>query len=296
MNKNYLLDRSNLNRLIRKVEYIVLVFITIIAFLCGTVEGVDVNTSKIDDIMSLTDEDWSNLTDKQLDEIEKNMKAFMNNNAMVGGGNNPYTKKASDILDKVRTQKANRNKGNESEDELLGYNAEQIQKWLWNHNPSDLSQKVKDDWRQKINNSNNGDEWINMVIARLDGMDIQDANKISGGEIYVLPKNTSEQSSTVNGLQSIFDNASVFESMGSGSVYDETALQDFSKSLYNILLSIGVAVSVIIGMTLGIKFTMAGVDEKADIKKHLLIYVAGCVIVFGAFAIWKLAVNVFAQI
>ena len=56
------------------------------------------------------------------------------------------------------------------------------------------------------------------------------------------------------------------------------------------------AVSVIIGMTLGIKFTMAGVDEKADIKKHLLIYVAGCVIVFGAFAIWKLAVNVFAQI
>lgn len=42
--------------------------------------------------MSLTDEDWSNLTDKQLDEIEKNMKAFMNNNAMVGG-NNPYTKK-----------------------------------------------------------------------------------------------------------------------------------------------------------------------------------------------------------
>ena len=33
-------------------------------------------------------------------------------------------------------------------------------------------------------------------------------------------------------------------------------------------------------------------DEKAKVKESLMPFVAGCVVVFGAFTIWKVAVNI----
>ena len=50
--------------------------------------------------------------------------------------------------------------------------------------------------------------------------------------------------------------------------------------------------AVIIGMVIGIQFMTASVEEKAKIKESLVPYVVGCVVVFGAFGIWKLAVTV----
>ena len=38
---------------------------------------------------------------------------------------------------------------------------------------------------------------------------------------------------------------------------------------------------------------MAGsVEEKANIKNSLIAYIAGCVVVFGAFTIWKIVVTI----
>ena len=51
-------------------------------------------------------------------------------------------------------------------------------------------------------------------------------------------------------------------------------------------------VAVIIGLVIGIKFMVSSVEEKAKIKELLLPYVVGCGVVFGAFGIWSLVVNI----
>ena len=73
---------------------------------------------------------------------------------------------------------------------------------------------------------------------------------------------------------------------------DETQLQNFSQTLYSILFGIGVAIAVIVGMIIGIKLMIAPIGERAEAKKLLIPYAVGCVIVFGAFGIWQLAVTI----
>lgn len=201
-----------------------------------------------------------------------------------------------------------------SDEELLAYTTiEQVRTYLLNNNVDGLSDEVKDHFNSIIDQNRGSASADNETIrkyvifcqARMQGLSIQNAEALAddtsflqsnaSAEIFKEPGRTNTVSSE-SGMDDIISQGDGFEAAGSGTVYDQQNLQSFSKSLYNILLAIGVAVSVIIGMTLGIKFTMAGVDEKADIKKQLFIYIAGCVIVFGAFAIWKLAVDVLAQI
>lgn len=67
-------------------------------------------------------------------------------------------------------------------------------------------------------------------------------------------------------------------------------LQSASNTLYNILLSIGIFAAIAIGMYLGVKFMLASAEDKAKVKESLIPYIAGCVIVFGAFTIWKLVI------
>lgn len=66
--------------------------------------------------------------------------------------------------------------------------------------------------------------------------------------------------------------------------------------IYNILFALGVVLSVIIAAALGIKFMLGSVEEKAEIKKAILPYVAGCIVMFGAFGIWKLMINLISSI
>lgn len=73
-------------------------------------------------------------------------------------------------------------------------------------------------------------------------------------------------------------------------------LVSFSNAFYNIFLIIGTALTVIVGIILGINIMMATVDKKAEAKQLLLPYVAGCVIIYGAFGIWKLAVTIMGSL
>lgn len=73
-------------------------------------------------------------------------------------------------------------------------------------------------------------------------------------------------------------------------------LQDLSKTIYNILLAIGTAIAVIVGLILGIKFMTGSVEQKSKIKESLIPYIAGCVVLFGAFGIWKLVVLIVEKI
>lgn len=79
---------------------------------------------------------------------------------------------------------------------------------------------------------------------------------------------------------------------GTSTVINETALSDASDKIYNLLLSIAIIIAVIVAMILGIQFMVASADEKAKVKEALMPFVVGCVVVFGSFTVWKVAVNI----
>lgn len=64
-------------------------------------------------------------------------------------------------------------------------------------------------------------------------------------------------------------------------------VKEGSDTLFNILLSIGIFLSVAIGMYIGVKIMLSNAEDKAKVKEALIPYGAGCVVIFGAFAIWK---------
>ena len=47
-----------------------------------------------------------------------------------------------------------------------------------------------------------------------------------------------------------------------------------------------------VGTIIGIQFMMASAEEKAKVKEALIPYVVGCAVIFGAFTIWSIAVNI----
>lgn len=71
-----------------------------------------------------------------------------------------------------------------------------------------------------------------------------------------------------------------------------TALKDTSDTIYNILFAVAVMVAIIVAMILGIQFMWASADEKAKVKEALMPFVVGCIVVFGSFTIWKIAINI----
>lgn len=73
---------------------------------------------------------------------------------------------------------------------------------------------------------------------------------------------------------------------------DTTKLQSTSNMIYNILLLSGMCVAVVIAAILGIKFMIGSAEEKAQIKDALIPFVIGCIVVFGAFGIWKIFITI----
>lgn len=65
-----------------------------------------------------------------------------------------------------------------------------------------------------------------------------------------------------------------------------------SNTIYSILLAIGIVIAVIVGLLLGMKFITGGIEEKAEVKAMLVPYIVGCVVLFGAFTIWKIVVDI----
>lgn len=70
------------------------------------------------------------------------------------------------------------------------------------------------------------------------------------------------------------------------------SLRDISSNIYNILLIIGIVIAIFVGLILGIQFILGSVEEKGKVKESLIPYFAGCIVIFGAFGIWKLVVTI----
>lgn len=81
-----------------------------------------------------------------------------------------------------------------------------------------------------------------------------------------------------------------------GNTINEQALQETSSFLFKTLLVIAICISVIIGAILGIQFILGSAEGKAKVSEALVPYVVGCAIVFGAFTIWSIIVNIGQEI
>jgi hypothetical protein len=69
-------------------------------------------------------------------------------------------------------------------------------------------------------------------------------------------------------------------------------LSNLSDTLSTILLSAGIVIAVIVATILGIQFMMGGAEGQAKVKEMLVPFVVGCIVVFGAFGIWKIALSI----
>ena len=93
-------------------------------------------------------------------------------------------------------------------------------------------------------------------------------------------------------IDEMITKADGFISSATDNPIDSTKLKETSDYIYNTLLVIAVAVSVIVGAWLGVKFMIESAEDKAKIKESMIPFVVGCFIVFGAFGIWKIIVNI----
>lgn len=91
-------------------------------------------------------------------------------------------------------------------------------------------------------------------------------------------------------IDDAIDTADGFLQHGTTNPIDEGQLKTFSLDLFNIFSTVGMVIAVGIGMFLGVKFMMASAEDKAKVKEALVPYVAGCIVIFGAMGIWKLAI------
>lgn len=78
-----------------------------------------------------------------------------------------------------------------------------------------------------------------------------------------------------------------------GSAFDDNAAEtnatDFANNSANLVISImrivGVTIAVLMLLVLAIKYMTSAAGERADIKKHAIVYVVGAVLLFGAVGI-----------
>lgn len=92
-------------------------------------------------------------------------------------------------------------------------------------------------------------------------------------------------------LSDIINKGKEFISSGSENS-SNIEVKSLSNSIYSILQFVAIAVALIMAAILGIKYITGSVEMQADIKKTLIPYIAGCLIAFGAFTIWKLVIIV----
>ena len=107
--------------------------------------------------------------------------------------------------------------------------------------------------------------------------------------INICPTKT--QAVNLDGIMSGADNF-IEKGKNGTTTIDETQLQNTSDLIYNILLGVSMVIAVIVGIILGIKYMMTSTEEKAEVKETLVPYVVSCVIMFGAFTIWKIVINI----
>lgn len=90
----------------------------------------------------------------------------------------------------------------------------------------------------------------------------------------------------------IINAADSFLDTGKDNNIGNSDLRNVSTTIYNVFLVIGIIAAIIIGILMGMKYIMGSIEEKAEVKGMFIVYVIGCIVVFGAFGIWSALVNI----
>lgn len=99
----------------------------------------------------------------------------------------------------------------------------------------------------------------------------------------------------------IFQSGKEFIGDGKGEVRKNPAINEdevnaLNGKIYYGLMALGICLAVIIGAILGIKIMWGSIEQQVKAKEMLIPYAIGCIVIFGAFGIWKLCINIFAKI
>lgn len=108
--------------------------------------------------------------------------------------------------------------------------------------------------------------------------------------IYTSQPHNTGTGNSGESIDDVIKDADKFVGLGETQYKDN--LDEFSNTIYNILLAIGVSVAVIVGAFIGVKLMASNIETKVEAKQLLIPYVVGCVVVFGGFGIWKLVVTI----
>ena len=130
-----------------------------------------------------------------------------------------------------------------------------------------------------------------VIFTLISNINIVQANTTSNSKASVNGDSGSSSESSLSDFISGGDSFIQAGKDGSAKI-DKGSLQNASSSIYNILLICGMIVAVLIGSIMGIKFMIGSVEEKAEIKAALGPFAIGCIVVFGAFGIWKIVVTI----
>ncbi len=192
---------------------------------------------------------------------------------------------------------------------MIGYTAEQILDYLGTPpNVSGLSDAVKQAWVNTLKNAKFGDktrksQTYNALVALgvSPGEAIIDSgvNEEGDGSDKEKPSTGIVGNSTASAIHTpdeIIKEANDFVGQGTAVPINGENLKGASSTLYNLLLSIGIFLSVAIGVYLGVKFMLSTAEDKAKVKEALIPYIVGCVVIFSAFIIWKLAIELLSGI
>ncbi len=115
--------------------------------------------------------------------------------------------------------------------------------------------------------------------------------------ILIFTLNTSSFAADTS-IEGIISNGQSFIEAGTRSnttLPTDNTIRDTSNLIYNVVFIMGVVVMCIWGMVLGIKFITGSVAEQAEVKKSLLPYGAGCIVIICGYIIWKLVVTIAGQ-
>ena len=78
---------------------------------------------------------------------------------------------------------------------------------------------------------------------------------------------------------------------GNTSVSGTTEIQNVGQSIVGILQTVGIVLSVVVLIVLGIKYMMGSAEEKAEYKKTFIPYIVGAALIFAASAIARAVVT-----
>ena len=155
---------------------------------------------------------------------------------------------------------------------------------------AELLQNMPEDKREETIDGRKAEDILAEII-------ISEDNRESGETIYKKPSldtnNTVDSSASISDMMNDGDD---FIKSATNNPIKTEQLQSVSSNLYNIFVEIGVVLAVIIGLIIGIKYMYTSVDQKAEIKKLLVPYLIGCVVIFGALGIWKFVVTLLETI